>query len=243
MNANLSVIIPTLNEEGYLGKALESLSKQTLLPLEIIVADAKSTDKTRQIANSFNCKVVDSTQPERGGPAVARNKGAEAATGERLLFIDADVILPPDFIEKSINELERRNLDIGAGFAVPITNNKLERMGGYLLSYYLILLEKISPRAGGYCIFSTKKIHNQINGFDEKVYMAEDHDYVKRASKVGRFGALRDSKVYVSIRRFKEEGTLKTTLKYLTSEIFTILFGKNTKKLFNFEFGKHEKKN
>lgn len=241
MQAHISVIIPTLNEEDYLPKLLESLSKQTMQPAEVIVADAFSDDKTRQIAQSFGCKVVDGNHPGKGGPATARNKGAKVATHAWLLFLDADVILPPDFLYKSLLEMEKRSIDVAGGFALPNTNGLIEKLGGYVMGYYFLALQSFSPRAGGYCIFAKRELHEKIGGFDEEVHMAEDHDYVKRASKVGKFGYLSSSKIFVSTRRFREEGWFKTSFKYFTSELITIFKGKNTKKLFNFEFGKHEK--
>ena len=91
----LSIIIPTLNEEKYLPKLLESIKKQSFKDYEIIVADANSKDKTRKIARDYGCKITS------GGilPAVARNNGAKKAAGEILLFIDADCIIENNFLQ------------------------------------------------------------------------------------------------------------------------------------------------
>ncbi len=73
----ISIIIPTLNEEKYLPKLLRSIKEQDFKEeLEIIVADANSEDKTREIAKKFSCKIV-----EGGLPAKARNEGAKIAKG------------------------------------------------------------------------------------------------------------------------------------------------------------------
>ena len=84
----LSIIIPTYNEEEYLPVLLESIKKQSFKDYEIIVADANSTDRTREIAESYGCIVVDG-----GLPAAGRNNGAKVATGEYLLFLDSDLEL------------------------------------------------------------------------------------------------------------------------------------------------------
>ena len=103
----LSIVIPTKNEEEYLPLLLTSIKQQTLAPHEVIIADAGSTDRTREIAKAFGCKVV-----EGGMPGVGRNRGAVAASGDTLLFLDADVKLSsPQFIELALAEFEDRHLD------------------------------------------------------------------------------------------------------------------------------------
>ncbi|MBW2675194.1 MAG: glycosyltransferase [Deltaproteobacteria bacterium] len=98
----VSVVIPTWNEAEYLANLLTSLQNQTYEPFEIIVADWSSTDGTREVAASFGAIVVDI--PERGvGPA--RNAGAAVASGDFLLFLDADTILQPTLIEDLMMEL------------------------------------------------------------------------------------------------------------------------------------------
>ena len=82
----LSIIIPCKNEEEQLPKLLASIKRQTFTDYEIIVADAHSKDRTREIAESFGARVV-----EGGMPGPGRNKGALQAQGTHLLFLDADV--------------------------------------------------------------------------------------------------------------------------------------------------------
>ena len=73
----LSIIIPTLNEEEYLPRLLESIRRQTYRDYEIIVADNNSEDQTRAIAESFGARV----SPGGNHPGKGRNRGAEAAKG------------------------------------------------------------------------------------------------------------------------------------------------------------------
>lgn len=80
-NMIFSIVIPTYNEEEYLPKLLESIKMQSYDDYEIIVADANSNDRTREIAEEYGCIVVDG-----GLPAVGRNNGAKVAKGEIILF-------------------------------------------------------------------------------------------------------------------------------------------------------------
>ena len=102
--AMLSIIIPTKNEEHYLPLLLNSIKRQKYSgPMELIVADAGSTDKTVAIAKKFGAKVV-----KGGHPGVGRNAGAKVAKGELFLFLDADVVLPPGFLKRNLAEFKRR---------------------------------------------------------------------------------------------------------------------------------------
>lgn len=240
MIAPLSIIIPTLNEEKYLPLLLNSIKNQTVKPYEIIVADAISNDKTQEIAKTFGCKVTEE-KPPRSGPAKGRNIGVEATTQKFLLFLDSDAVLPPNFLEIALKEIGEKNLDIAACFVTPISTNPFYKIGSFFLNYYFMLMSNISPRAGGYCIFIKRELHEKIHGFDETLILGEDHDYVKRASKFGKFAYIRGAKIQISIRRFKEENILKTTFKYLLAEVQLLFFGKQKIKSFGIEFGNHHK--
>ena len=120
----ISIIIPTKNEEELLPTLLRSIKKQTLAPHEVIVADAYSDDNTRDIARSFGCKVIDG-----GMPGAGRNLGADVATGEFLLFLDADVELTdPRFLEKSTKEIKKKKLDFATCDVVAISDKKLDHL-------------------------------------------------------------------------------------------------------------------
>lgn len=198
----LSIIIPTKNEEKYLPLLVESIKKQTFKDYEIIVADAKSTDKTREVAASFGVRVV-----EGGMPGPGRNRGAEAAKGEMLLFLDADSTLPdPNFLKNSLEEMKRKNFCIAAPFYDFRDANTMDKIVSTLWNTWISLAEKLSPSATGSCIFASKAVHNKIGGFNEKIILGEDTDYVYRASKHYRFGVIRSARAENSPRRLHQVG-------------------------------------
>lgn len=236
MRLPLSIVIPTFNEEKYLPKLLASIHNQTMRPKEIIVADAFSLDQTTAIARSYGCKIV-----AGGLPAQARNNGVQAATQPVIFFLDADVVLPPRFLEKSIEEMIKRRLDIASCFITPRSPLRLDRFLHKFANQYMKLTQKIHPHIPGACIFVRKDIHAQIGGFDESLILAEDHDYVKRAKKVSRFAYLKSYKIPVSVRRLSKDGRIKTILKYIAIELHLIFIGKIRKDIFNYKFGGHHK--
>lgn len=231
---DISIIVPTFNEEHYLPKLLTSISKQTLKPKEVIVSDAYSSDKTREIAESFGCKIVNG-----GLPAKARNEGAKAATSQALLFLDADVVLPRDFLEKCSKEIGRRRLAIAAAYITPIKPTKKDYYLYEAVNTYLRFTKHFYPHAYGCCIFVKKGIHDAIGGFDESLVMGEDHDYVRRARKKGIFSFLTSYKIPVSERRLVEDGRLVLVLKYILIEFHLIFIGKLKPGTKLYHFGKH----
>ena len=98
MPVQISVVIPAYNAAGFLRSCLENLSRSTVTPHECIVVDDGSSDESVEVAKSFGVKVV--TTGGRSGPARARNLGARHATGDVLYFIDSDVCVYPDTVER-----------------------------------------------------------------------------------------------------------------------------------------------
>ena len=151
----ISIVIPAYNEEMFLPRLLESIRKQTFKDYEVIVADNDSTDNTVQAAINGGARVV------RGGlPAAARNRGAEAAGGEYLLFLDADTVLPDGFLEKLFKKFEDDYLDICTLMYKPIDSRKMIYKTLFeFANAYLRMMEYIKPQGGGACIFITKRLH------------------------------------------------------------------------------------
>lgn len=230
----LSIIIPTLNEEDCLPLLLKSLKKQKFYDYEIIVADAGSKDKTAEIAKKYNCKIV-----AGGLPAKGRNKGAKVAKGDLLFFCDADTVLPDDFLTKSLNEFKLRKLDI-ASFCFNSYSKK--DVFHFMLDFYnkiIIILEKKIPFSiiG---VLIKKNLFNKLNGYDEAIKLSEDKDLGKRAIKYGKFGILRSTEIFISDRRFKKDGWMATTMKYILSELHTFFIGPIRSDIFKYKFGHYD---
>lgn len=97
-NPLVSVIIPTYNEERDIAHCLGSLKEQSYQPLEILVVDDGSKDKTMKVVQrERGIKLV---RNDHLGPGAARNKGVKRAKGEILVFVDADMIFDNRFIDK-----------------------------------------------------------------------------------------------------------------------------------------------
>jgi glycosyltransferase involved in cell wall biosynthesis len=111
----ISIIVPARNEEVSLGDCLQSLVRQRGVTFEIIVVDDGSADHTRQIAESFPGVRVISPRPLPSGWTGKNNAviaGAAAATGEWLLFTDADTVHLPGSLARALAEAKREKADL-----------------------------------------------------------------------------------------------------------------------------------
>ena len=228
----ISVVIPALNEEKFLPVLLESLKNQTFKDYEVIVADAGSKDKTLEIAHSYGARVVPG-----GMPGPGRNRGAEVATGEFLFFFDSDVLLPNDFLEKAMTEMDDRFIDLATCEFLPLSELTIDKAVFQLSNLIVKMNQNLNPRAAGFCIFINRRLFNRVGGFDESVVIAEDHDLVERASKFRPLRFLKTTSLSVSVRRLDKEGRLALLQKYVKVEMHLLTKGSVKDDIIEYEFG------
>ncbi len=116
----VSVVVPARNEEACLGACLQSLVEQSGISFEIIVVDDGSTDRTRQIAESFaGIRVINPPPLPLGwtGKNNAVTAGAKVASGEWLLFTDADTIHHPGFARACVGRGKAARCDFAFLFS------------------------------------------------------------------------------------------------------------------------------
>jgi len=225
--ARISAVIPTFKEEQYIAALLSTLAK-TKPPIEIVVVDSKSQDKTAEIAKCFTKKVY---QIRERGIAKARNYGANHANGSLIVFLDADVKLPVSFAEK-LYEAFKDSEVVGA------TCNIMPEHGTFaekaFFKFYNILIQitsKFKPHARGEFFTVRKREFMQVGGFDESLPCLEDHDLAHRLSKLGKFVFINDLTVYESMRRFRKIGFSKVVGTWITDYISLLLRGKPRSKV------------
>ena len=229
----ISIIIPTYNEEKYLPQLLESIKKQDFKDYEVIVADNKSKDKTREIAIKYGCKVVDG-----GMPGVGRNNGAKSAKNEILLFLDSDVILPSGFLRENVKYFLDSDLVSAAVWSRPLSNKIIDETLFFSANIFLYVIKHFKPHGSGFCIFSLKKVFDIVEGFDENIRVGEDVDYLVRTHKYGKFDLINKKKIYVSVRRLDKEGRINYALKLFKTTFYDFI-GKKIKdeKDIEYKFG------
>lgn len=137
----VSFIIPAYNVEEFIGECLDSIISQTLDSKEIIIINDGSTDRTLEIARSYEKKysfitIIDKSNE---GVSIARNVGILASKGEYICFIDGDDFYTIDFAEKLYNISKKEKLDIARGLYSIYDNSSIEEYMtpiNYSINYY-----------------------------------------------------------------------------------------------------------
>lgn len=246
-NLKLSIIIPTLDEEIYLPLLLESIKKQDFSDYEIIVADANSKDKTREIAEGYECKIV-----AGGSVAKGRNQGAKIAKGDLFLFVDADMFFPSSgFLVELIEKFEKNELGVATFPVYPVTDHstsehsykikKVDKGCYQVYNFWVKTTQRILPHAYG-TILIKKEFHQKAGGFDEKITIGEDHAYARQAAKFSKFGFLSITPILVSARRFECDGRSRTYLKYVLAGIHMLFWGSVKSNIFKYHFNHYRHK-
>lgn len=233
----VSIIIPTLNEEKFLPRLLESIKKQDFQDYEIIVSDGGSSDRTRQVAEDNGCIFIE--DKEHHHPSWQRNNGAKIAKGGILLFFDADCVLQEKFLNKVITEFKQRKL-VGAGFYFIFNPNSFSyNIFAGLANLFCFFRQYFSPASVGAGILALRSAHEKIGGFDVEVLLAEDYDYTDRLAKQGKFRMIKSEKLLYSSRRLKKDGWWPTAWSWTRMAMFTIFRRKIKQSKIKYEFGRY----
>lgn len=199
----ISVIIPTLNEEKYLGITLHSLRRQKFKDFEIIVSDGNSSDKTVEIARTLADKIV---RNKKRGISHQRNKGVEVACGELLVFTDADTLHPDNWLLKIVKEFDGDKRLVGiAGNVFPLSTKRRVLVSLSLINEYS---KKISHRirfyfAAGANLACRKTAFESVGGFSEDLETREDTEFMMRLARFGSVKFCSDIIIWSSDRRAK----------------------------------------
>jgi glycosyltransferase involved in cell wall biosynthesis len=203
----LSLIIPAYNEERYLGATLESVKQAAShafgeqARLDIVVVDNASDDATAEIAKSNGARVV--PEPHRS-VARARNAGASFATGEILVFLDADTLVPEGFFVRIAETMQDSRC---FGGAVDTHHQSRRQWDRFYLSLWRHLA-RMTHMAQGAAQFCRRDAFVLLGGYDETLYMGEDVDFYWRLRRLakqqgGTAHLIADIQVTPSPRRFE----------------------------------------
>lgn len=240
----MSIVIITLNEEKRIGRLLEDLSKQIYQHFEVIVVDSNSADSTRKIARTYSEALPKLTvhRMKEQGVSLGRNTGVKLAEYERILFLDADVQLSKHFLARAIDELHERRLEIAGVYMGARHLPLIYKIGYGFFNLGMFVTQYFFPTAVGACLFSTKRVHEDIGGFDQSITLCEDCDYVKRASKTWRFRFLPLTFEF-DPRRLAQDGLFKMGLVYIKANVRRFFMGEMRNNEIDYKFDHYKDKN
>lgn len=210
----VSVVIPAYNEERRLPETLARVVRALSVaarPSEVIVVDNDSTDATRRIAEGFGAQVF--LETERNISRV-RNTGAGVATGDVLIFVDADTLVPETLFRHIAAVMEDGRC---FGGAVAVEYEEFERRW---MRYYLAgwkFWGTVFGMAQGAGQFCRKSVFERLGGYDPTIFVGEDVEFYWRLSRFarrngGRVRFVEQPKVITSARRFDRMSLWKTLL-------------------------------
>ena len=235
-----SIIIPTLNEEKFVPKLLQSLTDQSAKNFDVVVVDGKSKDRTVAVANTFIDKLpLTVAASEKTGVSAQRNMGATIGKADWLVFVDADSVLLPNFIERIGVYIDTKRTKIFTSWLKADSDTAGESIGGFLLNMSIegaILIDR--PWAPGPLTVVKRDIFDEVGGYDEDASYGEDHDLSMKIYKRGiPFDVLREILYIYSLRRFRKEGSVKVMERNLKSLLTMVATGKAIKHIPGFVGG------
>ncbi len=211
-NKAISIIIPALNEAQHIERTIASAQAHeplSTVSVEIIVVDGGSTDATVEIAQALGARIIIAGQ----GRAHQMNVGAQAATGQILLFLHADTYLPAGFdrlIRTALQQPQAKSpkTTIAGAFELKIDG---DAKGLRLVEWGVKWRSRWRQMPyGDQAIFLRTETFQEIGGFP-KMPLMEDFELISRLQKLGAIQILPAS-VVTSDRRWRQKGVLKTTI-------------------------------
>jgi len=207
----VSAIVPCFRAERYLAPCLRAVLSSRLRPAEVIAVDDGSPDASARIARRMGAEVI---RRPHGGPAAARNSGAARAAGDLLLFIDADVLIRHDSVERAVNQLTSRDVSavIGIYAAEGGPCNTVTRFRNLL--HRFVMLRGPSDCRAFFTAFGLirRDAYEEVGGMDEDLDALEDVDLGHRLAAAGHSIFLDKGLEVVHIKRYSLSSMLRDDL-------------------------------
>ncbi len=182
----ISVIVPAYNEERLLGQTLLQLQQamtafsRAAWDGELIVCDNNSTDRTAGIARASGARVVFEPINQIGR---ARNSGAAVASGDWLIFVDADSHPSVNLFEEVIEEI-RAGRSVAGGCTIKL-DGEYRGLAAFVANSWNWLSRRFRLLAGSF-IFCETTAFRTVGGFNNELFASEELDLTKRLKRLAR---------------------------------------------------------
>jgi len=233
-----SIIIPTLNEEKLLPVILNQLTDSEFrkkFEIEIIVSDGGSSDKTLEIAANSADILKIFNKDYKQNIAEGRNEGAAAASGEILVFINADIIFPDiinffNYVEENFigSDYLAMTCRVVISPQEAILSDKLFHAG---YNRYFKFLNKIGVGMGrGECQIIHSDVFKKLGGYNTALAAGEDFDLFRRVRKSGKILFSDEVCIYESPRRYRKFGYSGVTWLWIKNGLSVLFKNKSISK-------------
>lgn len=209
----VSVIIPNYNYANYISRTIDSVLAQTYKNLEIIVIDDGSKDNSLETLKKYGDKITVLTQQNQG-VSRARNNGTANSNGEYIAFLDADDIWLPEKLETQMQRffddaeigLVHCSMDFIDPNDQPCGEN-YNGMEGNVAEEFLRFEKGVVVGAGSTGVV-TRRIFDELGGFDERLSTAADWDFCYRLATKYKLGFVRKPLVLYRIHNSNMHGNI-----------------------------------
>lgn len=237
---HFSIIIPTLNEEKFLPLLLEDLIHQKERDFEVIVVDGASDDATLKSISRFDKMLnLQFLTVKKRNVAFQRNYGARYAIGEYLVFLDADSRIDHLFTKKLKKEVQTHKHLIFIPLISPQETSYQDTLIFHVVNFLIEVSHKVgNPLSSGGSMIVERNYFRFLKGFNERLFLSEDHDIIKRARKGGVNAYFSKTiKVQFSLRRMKKEGRFDLLRKYIIASLHHFTNEDIDEKIFEYKMG------
>jgi glycosyltransferase involved in cell wall biosynthesis len=231
----ISFIVPVLNEERLVMNLLELFTpeRRRNYTFEVILSDGGSTDTTlpllqNAIDRNLADILVEHTAPHRQTIAEGRNAGAAKASGDVLVFINADTV--PASIDALLNAVLMWNTTSDAvAAATPVLIAPHERIWSDVIFHscmnvYVRALNVLGIGMGrGECQIIRRNIFEETGGYNSSIVAGEDFDLYTRLRRRGKIAWLKDALIYESPRRFRKYGYWAIIWRWFSNSIAVLV--------------------
>ena len=191
--AKYSVIVPVFNRPDEVDELLESLTRQTVTDFDVVIVEDGSTTPCKEVVEKYAGKLdVRYFSKSNSGPGPSRNYGVERASGEYVLILDSDVVLPPGYMEAVEKSLKEHPCDaFGGPDSAHESFTDIQKAISYSMTSFFTTggirggtqkLDKFHPRS--YNLGVKREIYNKMGGFS-KMRFGEDIDFSYRLLENG----------------------------------------------------------
>ena len=201
----ISFIVPAYNEEQCLAETLDAIHTTGFAlgePYEVLVADDGSTDETAAIAVQKGAILVSATHRQI---AATRNSGAHVATGDWLIFVDADTVVNVEVVRAALQVMREGAVGGGAGIRF---DEPVPTYARFALRV-IVRVFRATGLATGCFLFCTRAAFTAVGGFDERYYGAEEIVMSRALKRQGKFVILKQT-VTTSARKLRTYSTRET---------------------------------
>jgi cellulose synthase/poly-beta-1,6-N-acetylglucosamine synthase-like glycosyltransferase len=208
----VSFIVPAHNEQQLLGRTLAALhaaAREVEVAYEVVVVSDSSTDDTAAIARAHGARVIEVAHRQI---AATRNAGARAALGARLIFVDADTVVPAETLRAT---LAAWRSGVVAGGASVHLDGRLPLAARLSLPPFRLAM-RLARLAAGCYVFCTREAFDGAGGFDTRLFAGEELAFSRSLWSQGPVRVLREP-VYSSGRKLRTHSSWEITQLFLNS--------------------------